>query len=92
MLWGALTALYQLARWRCNDYRSWLAVGMALHSIGDCDVLLRSWIEWSRQSAKFEEGVCEQKWATFTRDKGLYLGHLLAWAAEDEHQRRCGRE
>ena len=56
---GALEALDP----SCLSYDDWIHVGMALKSEGfPCSV----WDEWSmRDSAKYEAGVCEEKWNTF---------------------------
>jgi len=58
-----------------DDYNEWVKVGMALHSVGD-DSLLTDWIDWSAASGKFEPGICEAKWSTFTGN-GVGLGTLF---------------
>jgi len=58
-----------------DDYDEWVKVGMALHSVGD-DSLLTDWIDWSAASGKFEPGICEAKWSTFTGN-GVGLGTLF---------------
>ncbi|MBK8205177.1 MAG: bifunctional DNA primase/polymerase [Planctomycetes bacterium] len=74
--WKALT---QLASWRADDYTAWVDVGMACKAAGlDCF----DWEQWSRQSVKFQEGLCAKKWATFKGD-GLSVGSLVHWARED---------
>jgi hypothetical protein len=46
---------------RADDYDDWLAVGMALHSVGD-DALLDDWEQWSAQSGKHKPSDCQRKW------------------------------
>jgi replicative DNA helicase len=78
----ARDALNRLSPGRADDYDSWLHVGMALHTVG---VPLGDWIQWSRQSGKFDQDVCESKWKSFdtnhTRNFGL--GSLIMWARQD---------
>lgn len=65
---------------RAEDYREWMNVGWCLHNIDA--TLLDEWIQFSSQSSKFEEGVCEDMWDTM-RNEGLGLGSLHMWAKED---------
>lgn len=45
-----------------DDYDTWVRVGAALKHEGlPCSV----WDDWSRGSAKYVEGECERKWASF---------------------------
>lgn len=79
----AAQALTLLLPHRVDSYDPWLAVGMALHRLGDAGFGL--WETWSRQSSKFVEGECAKKWATFD-DDGLTkttLGTLFHYAEED---------
>lgn len=67
---------------RADSYEEWLAVGMALfHAGADCAV----WENWSRQSGKFKEGVCAEKWKSFAGAGGstLGIGSLVEWARAD---------
>lgn len=65
-----------------NNYNDWLSVGMCLYNINQIYVLL--WIKWSQQSDKYEDGVCDEKWKSFKKDKnGLKIGSLLMWAKQD---------
>jgi P4 family phage/plasmid primase-like protien len=72
--------LGSLAKWRCDDYNMWIAVGMALKSIDES--LLSAWIEWSKQSGKFKQGECEKKWDSFPT-KNNELWKLCYWARRD---------
>lgn len=78
---AAARALDQLAQWRCDEYQSWLEVGMSLTPLGDVGLSL--WDKWSQDSAKYQPGKCAEKWGTFTRSDGVTLGSLLKWAQED---------
>lgn len=67
---------------RCNNYNDWINVGLCLHNINDKYLLL--WIDWSQQSDKYEEGLCEKNWSKFKKNKdGLKIGSLLLWAKID---------
>lgn len=75
--------LSQLSKERCDNYESWIKVGIVLHhELADAGLPL--WIEWSKQSSKYEEGACEAKWSTFaTGSTKIGLGSLIRWAKED---------
>lgn len=82
---------------RADEYEEWVAVGMALHQIDD--ELLEDWISWSAQSDAFEDGCCEEKWATFDRLPGGHspegargLKTLKAKAREDGYTSIAGFE
>jgi len=75
-------ALDMLSQERCDEYGSWVEVGMCLkEGLGHEGLPL--WINWSQQSNKFKEDECEKKWETFENDKGLTLASLYHWAKED---------
>ncbi len=76
----ALSYLSALNPSRADDYENWLAVGMALHSVGDS--LLSNWDNWSRQSCKYNPGCCEKKWKSFKR-QGVAIGTLAHMAKQD---------
>ena len=70
---------------RANDYDDWLAVGMALHSVGD-DALLEDWEAWSAHSGKFQRGECTRKWRSFTAGAGFSIAALGSMAKADGWQ------
>jgi hypothetical protein len=70
---------------RASDYDEWIAVGMALQSIGD-DSLLTEWDRWSAQSSKYEPGLCEEKWQTFEAGDGYSIKALCNMAKADGWQ------
>lgn len=80
---GRSTVLEALEHVTCfDDYDGWLQVGMALKSVDE--TLLGEWETWSRRSAKFEEGACAAKWATFsggslTGRTIIHLARLNGW-------------
>ena len=55
-------------------YPDWLNVGMALTQLGREGLEL--WDRWSSDSAKYQEGLCDRKWRSFSRS-GVQLGSLF---------------
>ena len=78
---AATEALNRLSQHRCDDYHEWLSIGMALSDLGDAGLQL--WDTWSRKSAKYQAGVCAQKWASLEPGNGITLGTLFHKAEED---------
>lgn len=79
----ALSYLKALHPSRADNYEEWLKVGMALHSIDQN--LIHEWDAWSRQSAKYQPGECQRKWASFQRS-GVGIGTLFTFAKLDGWQ------
>ena len=77
----ARSYLEALSGSRADDYDDWLAVGMALHSLGD-DSLLDDWEHWSAQSGKHKPSDCQRKWRSFKKS-GISLGTLGDMAKKD---------
>jgi predicted P-loop ATPase len=77
----ARSYLEALSGSRADDYDDWLAVGMALHSVGD-DTLLSDWEHWSAQSGKHKPSDCQRKWKSFKKS-GISLGTLGDMAKKD---------
>ena len=77
----ARSYLDALSSGRADDYDDWLAVGMALHSVGD-DALLDDWEQWSAQSGKHKPSDCQRKWKSFKKS-GITLGTLGDMAKKD---------
>ena len=77
----ARSYLDALSSGRADDYDDWLAVGMALHSVGD-DALLDDWEQWSAQSGKHKPSDCHRKWKSFKKS-GITLGTLGDMAKKD---------
>ena len=77
----ARSYLDALSSGRADDYDDWLAVGMALHSVGD-DGLLDDWEQWSAQSGKHKPSDCQRKWRSFKKS-GITLGTLGDMAKKD---------
>lgn len=63
-----------------DDYDSWLAVGMALHSVDPG--FLSNWVEWSRGCSTFNEEECLAKWSSF-KGRGVTIGTLYFFAEQD---------
>ena len=74
----ATNALTRLKRERCDNYDSWLKVGLSLSELGP--IGLQLWETWSKKSDKYQAGVCESKWNTFTKDPLITVGSLIYWA------------
>ena len=77
---------------RCDDYKSWLNVGMALKSgLGNDGFAL--WDNWSQQSEKYNKKELERVWSYFKDenldDDGslLGLGSILFWAKQDKRSK-----
>ena len=47
-----------------DNYFDWIQMGMALKN-WNSDVGLKLWKKWSKNSAKYSEEACEDKWETF---------------------------
>jgi hypothetical protein len=66
---------------RADDYGDWLNVGFCLYCISpEC---LDLWVEFSKKSDKYEEGVCEKHWGKM-ENKGYSIGTLKYWAKQDD--------
>jgi P4 family phage/plasmid primase-like protien len=65
---------------RCTNENTWVEVGWCLHNINKS--YLGLWVEWSRKSDNFSEGVCEKKWKRF-KNEGFKMGSLFLWASLD---------
>jgi hypothetical protein len=74
--------LERLDPWRCDQYKPWVEVGMALSELGGAG--LSMWENWSQGSPKHKPGECAEKWPTFKSGSGITLGSLYHWAEEDD--------
>jgi len=70
-------ALDELPKYMVDNYSDWISIGMSLYSLGDSGLVL--WDNWSKQSIRYEEGCCEDKWVTFS-PKSIGIGSLFYWA------------
>ena len=60
-----------------GGYEDWLKVGAALHHQGAGDPeWLDAWDNWSAMSGKWVEGVCADKWGSFSEQRGVGRGSL----------------
>lgn len=79
----ALECLNGLKAKRADNYNDWINVGIALKNAGaTCD----DWDQWSRNSSKYQEGMCREKWDTFNGDGKLTVASLVHWYKEDTGQ------
>jgi P4 family phage/plasmid primase-like protien len=73
-----------LSEERANSYSEWISVGWCLRNIDHR--LIDKWVDFSKRSAKFEEGECEKRW-NYMRDDGLGMGTLNMWAKKDNPEK-----
>lgn len=67
---------------RADNYKEWIELGFCLRSINYMHI--ETWIEFSKQSSKFDLGECEMRWKSFKSDGAtLDLGTLLLWLKND---------
>lgn len=72
---------------RAETYNEWVGIGWALHNIdSNSQELLDIWIEFSKKSKKFKEGVCEKEWHR-SRDDGYGIATLHYWAKVDNFEK-----
>jgi P4 family phage/plasmid primase-like protien len=93
---NAKEALLRLSPERCNEYQSWIEVGIALYNIFDGDDEgFGLWRAWSKQSSKYYEGECEAKWDTFGGREDaakLTVASLILWARKDNPEQESTNE
>ena len=81
----------QLSPQRAEQYMEWIDVGFCLFNISidgegiGNDSMLRLWIEFSRQSSKFQIGECEDLWyERFKPHQNMRIDTLRAWVLSDQ--------
>jgi phage/plasmid-associated DNA primase len=77
----AVEAMNAMPAEAADDYDIWIIVGQSLHSLDES--LLDEWDEWSKQSDKYKEGVCLQRWLSFSKGGGRGIGSLFHIAKEN---------
>jgi P4 family phage/plasmid primase-like protien len=65
---------------RAIEYDSWIRLGWCLKTIDER--LLETWIEFSKNSKKYEDGECDKLWDKM-KEIGLGIGTLRMWAKQD---------
>lgn len=65
---------------RSENFDDWIRLGWCLRNIDHR--LLDDWIEFSKNSAKYQEGECENKW-NYMKEGNLGQGTLRMWAQQD---------
>eukprot|EP00798_Chlamydomonas_sp_ICE-L_P017539 gene17539-23859_t len=69
---------------RANDYNDWMTVGFALKNSSTPGAdLLDVWIDFSRQSPKFNLDDCYTKWNSMSPDRGITCSTLHKMARQD---------
>lgn len=72
---------------RADNYTQWIEVGWVLHNIDPhSEELLNIWIDFSKKSAKYEEGCCERIWEK-SKMEGLTIATLHYWAKIDNYSK-----
>jgi len=68
---------------RADAYDTWMSVGWALYSLTEGRAEgLELWIDFSKRSSKFKEGICEEAWGKM--EVGPWtMGSLKYWARQD---------
>lgn len=69
---------------RADDYDDWMRVGWALRNIDD--KLLHVWIEFSKNSSKFNEQECIDRWQKM-KEQNMGMGSLIFYAKEDNESK-----
>ena len=69
---------------RADDYDDWMKVGWALRNIDD--KLLHVWIEFSKNSSKFNEQECINRWEKM-KEQNMGMGTLIFYAKEDNESK-----
>lgn len=77
-------ALPLMKQERCENYDTWIKVGMALKEFGL--VGFRLWDRWSSNSSKYSSAITAEKWGTFNEETGITIGSIIHWAREDSGQ------
>lgn len=65
---------------RSENFESWIRLGWCLRNIDYR--LLDDWVEFSKNSSKYNDGECESKW-DFMKESNLGQGTLRMWAKND---------
>jgi hypothetical protein len=76
----AKEALENLPMRMCDNYQEWIEIGLSLFDLGEDG--LKLWVDWSKKSDRYQEGICEEKWETFKPDE-ISLGSLFFYSKEN---------
>lgn len=72
---------------RAESYSEWISLGWLLHNIDEnSQELLDIWIDFSKRSSKFKDGICEKEWNR-SRNEGLGIPTLHYWAKIDNFEK-----
>lgn len=72
-------ALDKIPSQYCDEYFSWISVGLALKTLGDSGFEL--WDAWSRKSSKYTPKACTYRWKKFNPNE-IGLGTIFYLAKE----------
>lgn len=56
-------AMTSIPQWMCDDYHSWVTVGLALKTLGDAGFEI--WDKWSKKSEKYDRDAVITRWEKF---------------------------
>jgi KaiC/GvpD/RAD55 family RecA-like ATPase len=82
-------AIQELSPARCDDYDTWVKVGIACKEFGAAGFKL--WDEWSKTSSKYSAGETEKKWRSFDDEPKITVGSVVHWAREDGGRANSGQ-
>lgn len=72
---------------RADDYQEWAKIGQALFNTDETEQSLNIWKDFSSQSEKYDEAICESYWIDFgkraKRENCITLGSLIFMAKQD---------
>ncbi len=73
---------------RADDYDDWIKIGFCLFNINKESLYI--WKKFSKQSNKYDESICDQKWKTFKNNReGIKIeqGSLIFWLKKDNAEK-----
>ena len=75
-------ALNKLPNSYCDEYWSWVSVGIALKTLGEAGFSL--WNEWSKKSSKYDYDALVYRWDKFD-PREITIGSIFFWAKEAQN-------
>jgi hypothetical protein len=75
--------MFQLPMHYCDNYDTWIKMGMILKNACPSGNYFDLWDRWSQQSAKYQSKVMKKTWDAFKKDSRLTIGTLIYWCNEN---------
>ena len=71
--------LFLLPHNYCDDYDSWIKIGLALHSCENVskNEMFELWDKWSQQSDKYRSKDIMKRWNSFGRARPISIGYII---------------